>query len=62
MKIRSFTKQKIEELEKEIKNLKNNIKKITDTTESEMWISDLEEFEKAYNSWLNTNIKKYKLK
>lgn len=57
MKIRSFSKQKLEELKNEIQNLKKKIKEIDDTSEDKMWLNDLEEFEKAYKTWINNKDK-----
>ena len=48
MNIRSFTKQKLDILQKEIDKLQVILDKIRLTTPSDMWLSDLEEFEKEY--------------
>ena len=48
MNIRSFTKQKLDVLQKEIDKLQGILDKIRLTTPSDMWLSDLEEFEKEY--------------
>ena len=48
MNIRSFTKQKVETLEKEIEKLEKEIEKLSHTTESMMWLNDIDEFQKEY--------------
>jgi DNA topoisomerase-2 len=48
MNIRSFTKQKLDILQKEIDKLQGILDKIRLTTPSDMWLSDLEDFEKEY--------------
>ena len=48
MNIRSFTKQKLDILQKEIDKLQVILDKIRMTTPSDMWLSDLQEFEKEY--------------
>jgi hypothetical protein len=48
MNIRSFTKQKLDILQKEIDKLQVILDKIRMTTAADMWISDLQEFEKEY--------------
>ena len=54
LQVRSFTRQKIEELETEIENIKKQIKTIQNTSETQMWINDLDAFTKAYNTWLKS--------
>jgi DNA topoisomerase-2 len=49
MNIRSFTRQKVETLQKEIQQLENNHKLLKKTTPADMWLKDLTEFEKEYN-------------
>jgi DNA topoisomerase-2 len=48
MNIRSFTKQKVETLEKEIEKLEKHLEMLSMTTESMMWLSDLHEFQTEY--------------
>ena len=60
--VRSFTKQKIENLENDIKNTKTEIKTIQNTTEKQMWINDLDTFTKAYTQWLKTSVASEKTK
>lgn len=49
--IRSFSKQKLQNLEKEIKELQEKIKEIERTTPQQMWIRELDEFIEAYGQW-----------
>ena len=46
--IRSFSKQRLEEIKKSIEKLKVDLEKIKKTTEKEMWKNDLSEFMKEY--------------
>jgi DNA topoisomerase-2 len=48
MNIRSFTKQKVETLEKEIAKLEKHLETLNMTTESMMWLNDLAEFQTEY--------------
>lgn len=48
MNIRSFTKQKLEILQKEIDKLSEQLDKIKKTTPAQMWSNDLTDFEKEY--------------
>jgi DNA gyrase/topoisomerase IV subunit B len=57
LQVRSFTRQKIEDLETEIENTKKQIKTIQTTSETQMWINDLDTFTKAYNIWLKSTEK-----
>ena len=57
LQVRSFTTQKIEDLETEIENIKKQIKTIQNTSETQMWINDLDTFTKAYNIWLKSTEK-----
>jgi len=54
LQVRSFTTQKIKDLETEINNIKKQIKNIQTTSEKQMWINDLDTFTKAYNIWLKS--------
>jgi len=58
LKIRSFTKQKLEELKKEIDGLNQRIKETEKISEKQMWINDLNEFEVGYQKWLDEMNKK----
>jgi hypothetical protein len=48
MNIRSFTKQKVETLQKEIERLEAIYTVLVKTTPSEMWVKDLDEFSAEY--------------
>ena len=48
MNIRSFTKQKVETMEKEIAKLEKHLETLSITTESMMWLNDLAEFQTEY--------------
>jgi DNA topoisomerase-2 len=48
MHIRSFSKQKMEELSKSIQSLEESYKVIKATTEDDMWLKDIMEFEKEF--------------
>ena len=52
MKIRSFSKQKVDELNIEIEKLKNKLEEYLNKTEKDMWLSDLNEFETNYKKWV----------
>ena len=63
LQVRSFTNQKIETLESDIKTTKTEIKTIQNTTEKQMWNNDLDSFTKAYTPWLKTvSVEKQKTK
>ena len=48
MSIRSFSKQKLEELKKNISKLETELELVKSISEADMWINDLKEFEKEY--------------
>ena len=54
MQARSFTKKKVDELEKEIEKVKAKIVTLKKKTEKVMWLEDLDEFDKAYATFLKT--------
>jgi DNA topoisomerase-2 len=60
LQVRSFTTQKIQDLETEIENIKKQIKNNQNTSEKQMWINDLDVFTKAYNTWLKSTEKSTK--
>lgn len=53
MHMRSFTKNKIEQIQKEIDRLNKMIKDLKKTSEKQMWLNDLKAFENAYTKMLN---------
>ena len=52
MAVTSFTKKKLEDLNKEIDDFMKNIERIKKITEKKMWLNDLAEFERAYGKFL----------
>jgi DNA topoisomerase-2 len=54
MNFRSITKKKMEELEKTIEKLIQEMEQLRTTTDKQLWLNDLEEFTVAYTKWLNT--------
>jgi len=60
MKIRSFTKEKLEELKNEIDKLTRQIKDLKDTSEKKLWLKDLDEFVEGYQKFNKIEDKKEK--
>ena len=52
MKIRSFTKQKLDELKSMIEKLSIRLEEVTNKSELDMWTDDLEEFLAHYKKWI----------
>jgi hypothetical protein len=52
MKIRSFSLQKLKELGSEIQHIESKINTMKNTTEKQLWLSDLEDFEIQYKKWI----------
>lgn len=52
MKIRSFSLQKVQELEDEIRKLEEKLDKLKKKTEKQMWLDDIEEFSQDYKKFL----------
>ena len=50
--VRVFTSDKVEELENEIAGLEQQLEDLRGTTETDIWIRELDELEKAYDKWL----------
>lgn len=50
MNIRSFTKQKLDDLKNDLQKNSDILTKIKNMTETDMWNKDLEEFEEAYKN------------
>lgn len=57
MHIRSFTKQKIEELEKTITTLEKELQILKSTSESEMWVNDLDILKTEYQKYEKESLK-----
>jgi DNA topoisomerase II len=49
---KSFTKKKIEELEKEIEKIERDISELENTEEKELWKNDINSFRKEYSKFL----------
>ena len=49
LSVYSFTLEKVEELETEIQKLEEELEMVKNTSEKEVWIKELDEFEKLYN-------------
>jgi len=52
LQVRTFTSNKVKQLNDEITVIKNKIEKVKMTKEKQMWLNDLDEFQKEYNKWL----------
>jgi DNA topoisomerase-2 len=52
MQIRSFTTKKLNSLKNDIDSVTKKIEDVNKTSETDMWLIELEEFAKAYTSWL----------
>jgi DNA topoisomerase-2 len=62
MKIRSFSKQKLEELNGEIQKLEGQIRTLRNKTEKQIWMEELDEFVEQYNKWNKAPVEKSKKK
>jgi DNA topoisomerase-2 len=64
LQVRTFTNEKVKQLNKDIENIQQKLSIIKNTSEKDMWINDLNEFEKHYDKWVvemnNRNIKRTK--
>ena len=58
MNIRSFTEERILDMEKSIEKMDTDLKTLQETSEKKMWIADLEEFVDAYDKWFHEMAKK----
>jgi DNA topoisomerase-2 len=52
MQVRTFTLDKVEQLEKDISNLQDKLNTLKTTTEKQIWIQELDELEKHYTPWI----------
>jgi DNA gyrase/topoisomerase IV subunit B len=52
MQVRTFTANKVKQLKNDIASLQEKIDGIKSITEKQMWINDLNEFQKEYIKWL----------
>jgi DNA topoisomerase II len=53
LQISSITLEKIEKLENDIENRRSEREKLKNTTDKQLWLNDLEEFENIYVPWLD---------
>jgi DNA topoisomerase-2 len=58
MNIRSFTEERIAEMEKLIVKMERDLAEMIATSEKKMWLNDLDEFVKAYTEWFDEMAKK----
>ena len=54
MQVRTFTNEKVIEMEQEISAMRESIQKLKGTSEKELWLRDIDEFEKQYEKFLKT--------
>ena len=52
MMVRSFSKNKVFEMENSIRKIKNKYEELQMTPEKQLWINELNEFESEYMKWL----------
>jgi DNA topoisomerase-2 len=52
MQVRTFTADKIKELNKDIASLKEKLEGLRAKSEKNIWLNEIEEFENAYKRWL----------
>lgn len=52
IQVRGFTQEKVEKLFEEYNNIKELLETTKNTSEKDMWISELDEFETAYKKWI----------
>jgi DNA topoisomerase-2 len=53
MQVRTFTADKIKELNKDIMSLKEKLEGLRAKSEKDIWLSEIEQFENGYNRWLS---------
>lgn len=52
LNVRNFTSEKVNNLQKELENIKQDIAKTEKTDIKTMWLDDLKDFENEYSKWL----------
>lgn len=52
MQVRTFTADKVRKLQNDIASLKTKLENLVKTSESQMWLNDIDEFETEYMKWL----------
>jgi DNA topoisomerase-2 len=53
LSVSSFTKDKLDSLNKDISKVEEDIKILENTTCKQLWLNDLEKFEQKYIEWLD---------
>ena len=51
LNILSFTEEKLQHLQEEIRKIESQIKLLEDTSPGDIWLSELETFEQKYTEW-----------
>ena len=66
LQVRTFTSNKVKQLKEDIINIEKKLEEVKNTTEKQMWLKDIGEFEQEYAKWLkvmdNINKKSSKTK
>jgi DNA topoisomerase-2 len=52
MNVRSFTKEKVDAMTKELRSLEDTFKEVENTNAKTMWLNDLNDFSTEYSKWL----------
>lgn len=52
LQVRTFTLNNLNKLRREIEDLENRLDNLRNTSEKQLWLNDLDEFEAAYEKWL----------
>lgn len=66
LQVRTFTEDKVKQLKNDILSEQQKLEKLKNTHPTDVWLSELDEFEKAYDKWVididNEEVKKQKQK
>ena len=52
LQVRTFTANKVKQLKEDILSVEKKLEEAKNTTEKQMWLKDIEEFEQEYEKWL----------
>jgi DNA topoisomerase-2 len=52
LQVRTFTANKVKQLKEDILSVEKKLEEAKSTTEKQMWLKDIEEFEQEYEKWL----------
>jgi DNA topoisomerase-2 len=52
LQVRTFTEDKVKQIKDEVLSLEKKLNEVRTTTEAQVWLQELEEFEVAYASWV----------